>query len=129
MAKISNSVTLIGNVGQDPETFRFEDGGIKVKFSIATNDKYKNHAGELIEQTEWHTCIASGKLAQVVEKYVRKGSKIVIEGKLRHRKYEDNTGATRYVTEILARDMEMLDTKSASSDNTKTPKQTQNVPF
>ena len=113
MSRVSNSVRLIGNLGQDPETRTLESGNVIAKFSIATSDKYTNKAGETVEQTEWHNIVAFGKLAEICGKYLKKGKKVAIEGKLKHRSWDDEaTGQRKYITEIEARDMEMLSTKS-----------------
>ena len=112
MSRVSNSVRLIGNLGQDPETRTLESGNVIAKFSIATSDKYTNKAGETVEQTEWHNIVAFGKLAEICGKYLKKGKKVAIEGKLKHRQYDAANGVRKYITEIEARDMEMLSTKS-----------------
>jgi len=131
MSKINNSVTLIGNLGQDPKVHTFNDGNKKTSFTVATNDKYiRKSDGQKVEETEWHNCVASGALAGVIEQYLRKGNKVAIEGKLRHRQYEKD-GMTKYITEIMVRDMEMLDTKN-TSDNTTNDQpdpRNANVPF
>lgn len=104
-----NKVMLIGNLGNEPEVKTLE-GSVKVaRFSLATTESYKNKEGDTITETEWHTIIAWRSLAEVVEKYLSKGSTIYIEGKIKTRSYEDKAGAKRYVTEIIADSIVMLD--------------------
>ena len=93
---------LIGNVGKDPEPRHLENGTMFVSFTVATSERYKDRNGEVREQTEWHNVVCWRSLAEIVEKYVRKGSKVYIEGKLRSRSWEDQNGQKRYVTEIVA---------------------------
>ncbi len=114
-----NKVILIGNVGNDPEVKYIKEDVPVAKFSLATSESYKNRDGEKVTNTEWHNIVVWRGLAKVVEKYVKKGSKLFIEGKITHRKYEDKDGQTKYFTEIVCRDMTMLDSKSSSnqSDN------------
>lgn len=111
MNNVKNSVRLIGHLGQDPELK--ETGKNKlVKFSLATNDTYKNEAGEKVEETQWHNLIAWGKQAEVAKQYLKKGSEIAIEGKLTTRTYDDKDGIKRYFTEIVVRDFSFLGKKS-----------------
>ena len=110
-----NKVILIGNVGNDPEVKYIKEDVPVAKFSLATSESYKNRAGEKVTNTEWHNIVVWRGLAKVVEKYVKKGSKLYIEGKLTHRKYEDKDGQTKYFTEIVCRDLSMLDSKGSSN--------------
>lgn len=103
-----NKVTLIGNIGQNPEVKELTGGKKVAKFSLATNETYKNKAGEKITDTQWHNLTAWGKTAEIIEKYVKKGSEIAIEGKLLNRNYTDKEGVKRYVTEILVNELVML---------------------
>jgi single-strand DNA-binding protein len=103
-----NKVTLIGNLGQNPEVKELNGGKKVAKFSLATNESYRNKAGEKITDTQWHNLIAWGKTAEIVEKYVKKGSEIAIEGKLLNRNYTDKDGVKRYVTEIQVNELVML---------------------
>lgn len=107
-----NKVILIGNLGRDPE-MRYTPNSIAVcSFSVATSETYKDkNSGERITQTEWHNIVLWRGLAETSEKYLRKGSKVYIEGKLKTRKWDDNQGVTRYSTEIVADVMQMLDKK------------------
>ena len=111
-----NKVILIGNLGRDPE-MRYTPNGIAVcSFSLATSETYKDKtSGERISQTEWHNIVLWRGLAETSEKYLRKGSKVYIEGKLKTRKWDDNQGITRYSTEIVADVMQMLDKKATDS--------------
>ncbi|MEG2574239.1 MAG: single-stranded DNA-binding protein [Bacteroides sp.] len=112
-----NKVILIGNAGKDPEIKHLDSGMCVANFSLATTDKsYTTRDGKTIpERTEWHNIVIWGKLAEVVEKYVHKGDKLYLEGKIRTRSYEDKDGAKRYVTEIFADMMEMLSSKKESN--------------
>ena len=112
-----NKVILLGNLGRDPET-RYTTGGDAVtNLSIATSEQWKDKAtGENQERTEWHSVAMFGRLAEVAAEYLRKGSKVYNEGKLRTRKWQDKTdGKDRYTTEIIADDMQMLDSKGGGS--------------
>lgn len=103
-----NKVILIGNLGKDPEV-RYLDNGVAVaNFSLATTESYKNKEGERVSQTEWHNIVLWRGLAEIAEKFLKKGSAVYIEGKIRSRKWEDKEGNTRYTTEILADNMTML---------------------
>ncbi len=108
MNTLRNKVQLIGNLGKDPEIITLESGKKLAKFSLATNDSYKNAEGEKVTQTDWHNLIAWGKTAEIVEKYVTKGKEIAIEGKLTSRSYETKEGEKRYVTEIVVNELLML---------------------
>lgn len=107
-----NKVILVGNCGQDPET-KFTTGGNAVtNLSIATSESWKDkNTGQMQERTEWARVVFFGKLAEIVGQYVRKGSKIYIEGKLTTRKWQDQSGQDRYTTEIVANEMQMLDSR------------------
>jgi len=113
-----NKVLLIGNVGRDPEV-RYVNNDTRVaNFTLATTDRgFTTRAGAVVpEKTEWHNIVLWRGLAEVAEKYIRKGSKVFIEGKITSRSYEDKTGIKRYITEILAENLELLDRKPASQD-------------
>ena len=113
-----NKVILIGNLGKDPEV-RYLDSGVAVaNFSLATTESYKNKEGERVSQTEWHNVVLWRGLAEVAEKWLKKGSSVYIEGKIRNRKWEDKDGNTRYTTEILADNMTMLGKKDTGSSET-----------
>tara|TARA_B100000161_G_scaffold24326_1_gene14366 strand:+ start:531 stop:950 length:420 start_codon:yes stop_codon:yes gene_type:complete len=103
-----NKVILVGNLGKDPEV-RYLDSGVAVaNFSLATTENYKNKQGEKVSQTEWHNIVLWRGLAEVAEKWLKKGSSVYIEGKIRTNKWEDKEGNIRYNTEILADNMTML---------------------
>lgn len=90
-----------GNVGKDPEVKHLESGKVVAKFSFATNKSYTNQTGEKITETQWHNISAWGKTAETIEKYVKKGSSIIVEGEVTYRQYEDKEGVTKYITEIV----------------------------
>ena len=100
MNALRNKVQLIGNLGMAPEIKTLESGRKLAKMSIATNESYKNAKGELVKETQWHNLIAWGKTAEIIEKYVKKGSEVAIDGKLINSNYTDKEGVKRYVTEI-----------------------------
>jgi single-strand DNA-binding protein len=106
MKSLRNSVQLIGHLGKDPEVKDF-NGKKKASFTIATTDSYKNQKGEKVEDTQWHNIIVWGPLAGVVEKYLKKGQEVVIEGKLIHRVYE-KAGEKKYITEINVNELMMV---------------------
>ena len=105
-----NKVVLIGNLGFDPETKQTASGTAVCNFSVATGEAWKDQSGQLQERTEWHRIVAWGKLAEICGKYLHKGSKVYIEGSLRTSTYEKN-GEKRYSTDIVANEMQMLDSK------------------
>ncbi len=108
-----NKVILLGNLGKDPEV-RYLDSGVAVaNFSLATTENYRNKQGERVSQTEWHNVVFWRGLAEVAEKYLKKGDSIYLEGKIRTRKWEDKDGNTRYSTEVLADNMTMLGKKNS----------------
>ena len=116
-----SKVMLIGNLGKDPEV-RYLDNGVAVaNFSLATTENYKNKEGERVSQTEWHNIVLWRGLAEVAEKYLKKGSSVYIEGKIKNRKWEDKEGNTRYNTEILADNMTMLGGKQSQENVAPTP--------
>ena len=114
MSTLKNHVQLIGNVGQEPTITNLESGKKVVRFSLATNEFYKNDKGEKTQTTDWHTVVAWGKTAEIIERYVGKGKELGITGKLKSRNYEDNDGIKRYVTEIEAKEILLLGSKSDS---------------
>lgn len=120
-----NKVILIGNLGKDPEIVPFQDGNKIAKFSLATTEKgFKTKSGiDVPEKTQWHNIVVKGSLAEVVEKYVHKGDKLCIEGKLEYRSYGEGD-TKKYITEIIATNMEMLSGKPTISAPIATPTQT-----
>jgi single-strand DNA-binding protein len=110
-----NKAILVGRLGRDPET-RFTGGGQAVaNFSVATDHSYKDRNGERQKKTEWHKIVAWGKLAEIVQKYLKKGSLIYIEGRIETREWQDKEGQKRYSTEIIANEMRMLGGRSDGS--------------
>ncbi len=110
-----NKVILIGNVGKDPEVRHLETGIAVASFTLATTERYKNRNGELQDQTEWHNIVCWRNLAELSEKYIKKGAQIFVEGKIRTRSWADQTGAKRYTTEIVADNIRLLDRKGATA--------------
>ncbi|TMU54741.1 single-stranded DNA-binding protein [Flagellimonas algicola] len=108
MNSLRNKVQLIGNLGNDPEIVLMESGSKLAKFSLATNETYKNTEGEKVTDTQWHNIVAWGKTAEVAENYLEKGKEIMIEGKLVHRSYETKEGEKRYITEVKCNELLML---------------------
>ncbi len=129
-----NKAMVIGNLGNDPE-IRFTQSEIPVAtFSVATTERWKDAEGNRQERTEWHRIVAWRGLAEVCREHLHKGDKVFVEGKLQTRKWEDQDGNTRYTTEIVARDMEMLGGRqegagSQSEGNTAEPPMPDDVPF
>ena len=112
MSALKNHVQLIENVGQDPTITNLESGKKVARFSLATNEYYKDSKGEKTQTTDWHTVVAWGKTAEIIEKYVDKGKEIGVTGKLRTRTYTTDDGSQRYVTEVEAREILLLGTKN-----------------
>jgi single-strand DNA-binding protein len=111
MKAIKNKVQLIGHLGVQPEIRSFESGAKVARMRMATNETYKNAEGERATETVWHHLVAWGHLAEIAEKYLQKGSELMIEGRLTNRQYTDKQGATRYITEIQVNELLMLDKK------------------
>ena len=114
-----NKVILVGNLGKNPEVKYLDNGVAVANFSLATTESYKNKEGERVSQTEWHNIVLWRGLAEVAEKYLKKGASVYVEGKIKTRKWEDKEGVTRYSTEILADSMTMLGSRPASEDAAK----------
>lgn len=119
-----NKVMLIGNVGKDPEVRHLEGGSVVARFSLATTERYKDKNGEFQEQTEWHNIVCWRLLAERAEKYVKKGSQLFIEGRLRSRSWEDKTGQARYTVEIVADSIQVLGRRQ---DDAATPQNQPNI--
>ncbi|HPE86646.1 MAG: single-stranded DNA-binding protein [Bacteroidales bacterium] len=140
MASGVNKVILVGNLGNDPDVVAIETNLKKATFRMATTESYRNREGQRVDQTEWHTITVWRGLAEVVEKYLHKGSKVYVEGRLRTREYTDKEGIKKYFTEVLCDSLVMLDrvdsntnggTNAASStvtQNTSTPQNTDTPP-
>ena len=120
-----NKVILIGNLGKDPEIRQLETGVKVASFSMATTESYKGKDGNRIDQTEWHNIVLWRGLAEIAEKYLRKGNTVYIEGKIRTRSWEDKEGNKRYTTEIIGDNMTMIGGKK-EQDNNHTPNTTVN---
>ncbi|MFY0626427.1 MAG: single-stranded DNA-binding protein [Reichenbachiella sp.] len=103
-----NKVILLGNLGRDPEVRHLENGRAVANFSIATSETYKNKQGEKVTNTEWHNVVLWTPLAEIAEKYMKKGNQVYIEGKLTSRSYEDKEGVTKYITEVVGRELTLL---------------------
>ena len=116
MARGVNKVILVGNCGKDPETRFMPSGGGVTKISIATSESWKDkQSGESKERTEWHNVVFFGRLAEIAGEYLRKGSQVYIEGSLRTNKWQDQNGQDRYSTEVVANDMQMLDSRGGGT--------------
>jgi single-strand DNA-binding protein len=113
MNTLRNSVRLIGNLGAAPEVKNLENGNKMARINLATNETYTNHKGEKVTETNWHSLVAWGKTAEIVEKYLDKGREIAIEGKLTSRSYTDKEGNKKYVTEVVVNEILMLDKKDS----------------
>jgi single-strand DNA-binding protein len=113
-----NKVILVGNLGKDPEVRHLESGAVVANFPLATSETYKDRkTGEKITQTEWHNVVIWRGLAEVAEKYLKKGSSVYVEGKLRTRSWDDKDGNKRYTTEIVADNMTMLGGRSSDGSD------------
>ena len=113
MARGVNKVILIGNIGNDPEVKFLPSGGAVTTMSLATSESWKDkQTGQMQERTEWHRVVFFNKLAEIAGEYLRKGSKVYVEGSLRTRKWQGQDGSDRYTTEIVGSEMQMLDGKS-----------------
>ncbi|MFO7575802.1 MAG: single-stranded DNA-binding protein [Bacteroidales bacterium] len=112
-----NKVILVGNVGKDPDVRYLEKGVAIARFPLATSETYKSRDGERVTATEWHNIVLWRGLAEIAEKYVKKGSQLYIEGKVRTRSYDDKDGNKKYMTEIVADQMQMLGKKSDSQND------------
>ncbi|EKE01918.1 MAG: hypothetical protein ACD_21C00025G0029 [uncultured bacterium] len=118
MARGVNKVILIGNLGNDPEVRYTPSGSAVATVSLATSETWRDkQSGEMQDRTEWHRVVFFNRLAEIVGEYLRKGSKIYIEGSLRTRKWQDKSGMERYTTEIIANEMHMLDSRSSGGSS------------
>ncbi len=118
-----NKVILIGNVGRDPAVRYFDSGNGVANFTLATTERgyTLSNGTQVPDRTEWHNIVVSGRMAEVVDKYVHKGDKLYLEGKIRTRSYDDKNGIQRYVTEIFVDNMEMLTPKGTSQQGSYAP--------
>ena len=124
-----NKVILVGVLGKDPETKTFANGGSLTQFSIATSETWTDKTtGERKEQTEWHNIVLQNKLGEIAQQYLRKGSKVYIEGSLNTRKWTDQNGQERYTTQIKGQQMQMLDSANGNNQQQAQPQQAQPKP-
>lgn len=124
-----NKVILVGNLGQDPEAKFMQNGDAVTNISIATSEVWKDkNTGEQQERTEWHRIVFFRKLAEIAGQYLRKGSKVYVEGRLQTRKWQDQSGADRYTTEIVANELQMLDSSNSSDGKAKAKPQNKSKP-
>ena len=123
-----NKVILIGNLGKDPEVKYLESGVAVANITLATTENYKNKEGEKVSQTVWHDIVLWRGLAEIAEKYLKKGSSVYIEGKIRNRKWEDKEGITRYKNEILADNLTMLGSRPSPEKSNENESQNQENP-
>ncbi len=115
MSKGVNRVTIIGNLGNDPEMKTTAAGAAIANLSVATSESWKDkNTGQQVEKTEWHRIVAFNRLAEIIGQYVKKGSRVYIEGSLRTRKWQDKEGKDHYTTEIVANELQMLDAKPSA---------------
>jgi single-strand DNA-binding protein len=112
MNALRNSVRLIGHLGDAPKVIQFESGRKIVNFSIATNESYVDNAGNRKSETTWHRLVANGKLANLAEKYLQKGTEVAVEGKLTNRSWDDKEGKKHYMTEVFVNSLMMLKKKN-----------------
>lgn len=110
-----NKAILLGNLGKDPVVRKLDNGRAVAQFTIATNEKYKDRTGNMVTSTEWHNVVVWTPLAEIAEKYLRKGSQVYIEGKITTREYTDKDGQNRRTTEVVAREMTLVGSGNASS--------------
>lgn len=123
-----NKAIIVGNLGADPEIRYTQSGSQVATFNVATTDRWRDKEGQQQESTEWHRIVAWRKLAEICGEYLHKGSKVYIEGKIQTRKWQDQNGNDRYTTEIVAREMKMLDRRDSGSDSSGGGGQNQSYP-
>lgn len=121
MTNLKNSVQLIGHLGADPEIRTLEKGAMVANIRVATTERYKNTQGEWQDDTQWHTCVLWERLAERAKEYLKKGSYVLIQGKLVYRNYEDSNGVKRYLTEIRVMNFLILDKKSTDNSEENAP--------
>jgi single-strand DNA-binding protein len=113
-----NKVILVGNLGKDPEVRNLPSGEAVASVTLATSNKYKNRNGEMVDETEWHNITFFGRLAEIVGQYLKKGSSIYVEGRIKTEKYTDKNGIEKYATKIIAGEMKMLGSRSSGGSDT-----------
>lgn len=124
-----NKVLLIGHLGNDPDYKMLESGSSVCSFSIATSEKYVDKNGDKVEKTEWHNVVAWGKLANLCNQYIKKGSQVYVEGKLQTRKWTDKDGNTRYTTEVIANTVNFLDSAPSNGSSNTDSSSNDDIPF
>ena len=112
-----NKVILVGNLGKDPEVRHLDNGRAVANFSLATSETYKNKAGERVTNTEWHNVVLWTPLAEIAERFLKKGGQVYIEGKLTTRSWDDQEGNKRYTTEVVGRELTLLGSKADNDNN------------
>ncbi len=115
MAKGVNKVIIVGNLGQDPEVRYMPNGNAVANITVATSESWKDQQGQMQERTEWHRIVLYRRLAEIAGEYLRKGSKVYLEGRLQTREWQDQQGQKRYTTEIIANEMQMLDSRNTGT--------------
>jgi single-strand DNA-binding protein len=121
VGKMVNKAILIGRLGKDPEVRYTPDGTMITNFNLATDEQWKDKTGEKVQKTEWHRIVAFGKLAEICGNYLVKGKLIFVEGRIQTRSWEDKDGVKRYTTEIIASNMQMLDSKGQNKTSESSP--------
>jgi len=130
MARGINKVILIGNLGKDPEVRYMPSGGAVANLTVATSENWKDkQTGQNQERTEWHRVVMFNRLGEIAGEYLKKGSKVYIEGKLQTRKWQDKEGQDRYTTEIVANEMQMLDSRGGAAEFGGAPQQGGQQPY
>ena len=110
-----NKVILLGNLGKDPEVRAIDNGRKVARFTLATTESYRNQQGERVDQTEWHNVVFWGPVTDVIEKYLKKGNQVYIEGKISNRSYDDKDGVKKYITEIVGQNLTLVGGKPSGS--------------
>lgn len=130
MNALQNHVQLIGRLGQDPEVKQTKNGRTLTRFSLATSEVYKNKQGERVEETQWHPIVIWGERGEIAGKYLRKGEKVALGGKLVHRSYDDAEGNKKYISEVVVNTFMMLSSKEGKAAPEATPAKTvDDLPF
>ena len=122
-----NKAILVGNLGKDPEVRHLESGRAVANFSLATSETYKNREGERVTHTEWHNVVLWTPLAEIAERFLRKGSQVYIEGKMTTRSYDDKDGNKRYIAEVVGRELTLLGKPAESSESGGMPQNKENT--
>ena len=129
MNTLKNHVQLIGNLGSNPELKVFDSGKKMISVNMATNEVYTNKQGEQVTETQWHRIVAWGGTAETMSRLLQKGSEVIIQGKLRHRSYEDKNGVTKYITEVVVQDFLALFRKPKDEEQVPVVAEEEQMPF